>query len=78
MPTWYHTPSRAETGGRAFFVTAAAELPAIYDEIQRELRSQYLIAYQSTSSKDPSEFRRVEVSVDVPGAEVRTMTGYYP
>ncbi len=67
-----------ETGGRAFFVTAAAELPAIYDEIQRELRSQYLIAYQSTSSKDASEFRRVEVSVDVPGAEVRTMTGYYP
>lgn len=70
-----------ETGGRAFFVDDLAELPSIYASIQEELRSQYLFAYQSTSSKDPSEFRRIEVEVRLPDgkkAEVRTMSGYYP
>ena len=69
-----------ETGGRAFFVEDLSELHAIYAEIQNELRSQYLFAYQSTSSKDPAEFRRIEVAVEVDGKkqEVRTMSGYYP
>ena len=70
-----------ETGGRAFFVEDLGKLSAIYAEIQAELRSQYLFAYQSTSSKDPSEFRRIEVEVrleDGKKAEVRTMSGYYP
>ena len=70
-----------ETGGRAFFVADLAELDSIYASIQEELRSQYLFAYQSTSSRDPTEFRRIEVEVRLPGgrkAEVRTMSGYYP
>ncbi len=70
-----------ETGGRAFFVTELTELESIYASIQEELRSQYLFAYQSTSSKDSSEFRRIEVEVRLPEgkkAEVRTMSGYYP
>ena len=69
-----------ETGGRAFFVEDLSTLSGIYAEIQAELRSQYLFAYQSTSSKGPTEFRTVEVRVDVDGkkAEVRTMSGYYP
>ncbi len=67
-----------ETGGRSFFVEDPAELPAVYDAILEELRSQYLIAYQSTSDKEPSLFRRIEVEVAERGAEVRTMSGYYP
>ena len=67
-----------ETGGRAFFIDELDELGAIFQTIQAELRSQYLIAYQSTSSKDASEFRRVEVQVDRRGADVRTSSGYYP
>ena len=38
-----------ETGGRNFFVKDPSELPAIYDAIQLELRSRYLLAYQSTN-----------------------------
>jgi tyrosine-protein kinase Etk/Wzc len=38
-----------ETGGRAFFLKTVDELPAIYKAIENELRSQYLIAYQSTN-----------------------------
>lgn len=69
-----------ETGGRSFFVEDLSELSGIYAEIQAELRSQYLFAYQSTSGKDPSEFRSVQVQVQVEGkkADVRTMSGYYP
>ncbi len=65
------------TGGRAFFIEELSELPAIYERIQQELRSQYLLVYQSTSAKDESEFRRVEVKVEG-GGEVRTVAGYYP
>jgi VWFA-related protein len=67
-----------ETGGRAFFPRDAAELPAIYAAIEEELRSQYLIAYQSaTLRKDPG-FRTVDLKVVKPGLEVKTIRGYYP
>ncbi len=45
--------------------------------IQEELRSQYLLVYQSTSTKGPAQFRQVEVKVE-DGLEVRAMSGYYP
>jgi Ca-activated chloride channel family protein len=67
-----------ETGGRAFYVKSAAELPAIYKTIQEELRSQYLIAYQSTNTSLDGNFRTVEVKVDRSGLEVKTLHGYYP
>ncbi|HEX3555250.1 MAG TPA: VWA domain-containing protein [Thermoanaerobaculia bacterium] len=67
-----------ETGGRAFFPKAAGELPAIYAAIEEELRSQYLIAYQSaTARKDPG-FRSVDLKVSRPGLEAKTIRGYYP
>ena len=66
-----------ETGGRAFFLESVSELEAIYTNIQEELRSQYLLVYQSTSTRDPAQFRRVEIKVDG-GREVRAMSGYYP
>ncbi len=71
-----------ETGGRAFFVDATSELETIYAQIQEELRSQYLLVYQSTHMLDPQRgtsgtFRRVEVKVEG-GHEVRAMSGYYP
>jgi Ca-activated chloride channel family protein len=66
-----------ETGGRAFFVEELEELNAIYSTIQEELRSRYLLVYQSNSAKDSAEFRRVEVKVEG-AALVRAMRGYYP
>lgn len=65
-----------ETGGRAFFVEDLEELEAIYASIQAELRGKYLLAYQSTSDKDPALFRQIEVKVE--GREVQAMSGYYP
>ena len=50
----------------------------IYRAIQEDLRSQYLIAYQSSSDKGQDELRVVRVEVERRGAEVRTVSGYYP
>ncbi|HTQ80653.1 MAG TPA: VWA domain-containing protein, partial [Thermoanaerobaculia bacterium] len=67
-----------ETGGRSFFVATASDLKPIYAEIEKELRSQYLITYQSTNASEDSNFRTVELKLDPPGLEVKTIRGYYP
>jgi VWFA-related protein len=67
-----------ETGGESFFIKEANELAAIYDGIQQELRSRYLLAYQSTNSARDNRFRTVEVDVKKPGLEAKTLRGYYP
>ncbi|HEV8239533.1 MAG TPA: VWA domain-containing protein [Thermoanaerobaculia bacterium] len=67
-----------ETGGRSFFVDEAKELSPIYQSIQEELRSQYLLVYQSTNAKPDKKFRTVDVKVKEPGLEAHTIRGYYP
>ena len=67
-----------ETGGRSFFLKDVNELPGIYSEIENELRSQYLIAYQSTNISGGKAFRSVELKVGRPGVEAKTIRGYYP
>ncbi len=67
-----------ETGGRAFFLAKPTELPGIYAAIEEELRSQYLIAYQSTNTAGAAAFRSIELDVARSGVEVKTMAGYYP
>lgn len=67
-----------ETGGRSFFIRQAEDLHSVYDEIERELRSQYLIAYESDKAGDRDVYREVEVEVLRSGLEARTIKGYYP
>jgi Ca-activated chloride channel family protein len=68
-----------ETGGRAFFLKDAAQLEGIYTAIEDELRSQYLIAYQSTNTTTGyNQFRTVELEVGRAGVEAKTIRGYYP
>ncbi len=67
-----------DTGGRSFFVDEATQLAPIYQSIQEELRSQYLLVYQSTNAKTDKKFRTVEVKVKEPGLEAHTIRGYYP
>ena len=66
------------TGGESFFLSANANLATVYETINRELRSQYLVAYTSDASTPEDVFRKVTVKVDKPGLEVRTLAGYYP
>ena len=67
-----------ETGGRSFFVQKPEELTRVYAEIERELRSQYLLAYQSTNTSEDNNFRTIELKVLEPGLEAKTLRGYYP
>jgi len=67
-----------ETGGRSFFIDGTDALPGIYDLILQELRSRYLLAYQSSSEEGDDAFRTVEVKVRGEGLEARTIQGYYP
>jgi|CXWL01.1.fsa_nt_gi VWFA-related protein len=66
-----------ETGGRSFFIERATALPNVYQSIEGELRSQYLLAYSSTAAGKDA-FRSVEVNVARPGCEAKTIAGYYP
>jgi VWFA-related protein len=66
------------TGGESFFLARGAALEPVYERINQELRSQYLLAYTSTSEAPPDIFRKVAVKVRVPKVEVRTISGYYP
>jgi VWFA-related protein len=69
----------AETGGRAFFLKNVEELPGIYATVEEELRSQYLIAYQSSNTTSGGNtFRSVDLKVNKPGMEAKTIRGYYP
>ncbi|MFN2479910.1 MAG: VWA domain-containing protein [Pyrinomonadaceae bacterium] len=51
------------TGGRAFFPTSFAELPAVAREIARDLRTQYVVGYTPTNRARDGRFRSVRVTV---------------
>ncbi len=67
-----------ETGGRSFLIDRAEELSSVYQEIEEELRSQYLLAYNSDSTSPAGTYRLVEVEVKKRGHRARTIHGYYP
>ncbi len=67
-----------ETGGRAFFLKNVEEIAGIYAQVEKELRSQYLIAYQSSNTSGGKTFRSVDLKVLRPGMEAKTIRGYYP
>lgn len=67
-----------ETGGRVFYVDKAAELDAVYDQIERELRSQYLLAFAPSPPPKPGERHAVTVEVEGSGLKARAARGYTP
>jgi Ca-activated chloride channel family protein len=64
------------TGGQAFTLTSVDQLAATYETVEDDLRSQYLLVYQSDG--EGPELRAVEVTVRRPGATPRAMRGYIP
>lgn len=74
-----------ETGGQVFFISKAEELRDVYDQIEAELRSRYLLAYNSDAEVRQEDgeraddgFREVEVKIKKRGLDARTIRGYYP
>lgn len=52
-----------ETGGRAFFPNSIDEVPAIAQEINRDLRTQFVVSYSPTNKKRDGTYRRVRVAI---------------
>jgi Ca-activated chloride channel family protein len=66
-----------DTGGRAFFTAEVIELEKSLTQITRELRNQYMIAYQPTNENYDGKERKIEVKLpNHKGLKVRTKTGY--
>ncbi len=67
-----------ETGGRTFYIKESVELAPIYEQIEADLRSQYLVAYNSNQGSSSTEYRTIELKVKDGKLKGRTLRGYYP
>jgi Ca-activated chloride channel family protein len=64
------------TGGAMFFPDSPQELPAIFDRIDRELRTQYLLAYYPTPRGPANTYRSILVTVTPSNYQVRHRKSY--
>jgi len=64
------------TGGAMFFPDSPQELPAIFDRIDRELRTQYLLAYYPTPRGPANTYRSILVTVTPATYQVRHRKSY--
>jgi Ca-activated chloride channel homolog len=64
------------TGGAMFILEDLNQLDSMFDQINRELRTQYLIGYYPNPMPPPGSYRRVEVKVKT-GDTVRFRKGYF-
>jgi Ca-activated chloride channel homolog len=66
------------TGGRVFEPTVSTQLDRIFAEILRDLRTQYLLAYQPQNlPPDLPSFHPIKVTVKAPELRVSARSGYY-
>lgn len=66
-----------ETGGNMYTIENAAQLGAIYHDIQNELRSQYVLGFYPPDGVKPGS-KWHEVSVQASEGRAKTIHGYYP
>jgi VWFA-related protein len=71
-----------KTGGRAFFPKKTTDLASAFQEIEQELRSQYLIAYSSSNKQQDGKFRSMKIEVTNPALikdkmNLRYRPGYF-
>ncbi|MGO8814108.1 MAG: VWA domain-containing protein [Terriglobia bacterium] len=66
-----------ETGGRVIQANNARDTSEAFQQIARELRTQYLLGYTPTNTKLDGTFRKIEVKVRVGNAKVDARRGYY-
>lgn len=68
-----------ETGGQSYFPKSTEQLPGISQQIARDLREQYTIAFLPDQAARKGGFRKIRVTVKAPGhggLKVRTRLGY--
>ena len=68
------------TGGEAFLPRLLQDVIPICQQIARDIRNQYTVAYAPTNRKQDGTYRAIQVKAEGPGRErltVRTRAGYY-
>jgi len=66
------------TGGRVFAPSVGPALDAAFQEILRDLRTQYMIGYYPKNlPPSTSKFREIKVQIQRPNLRVSTRSGYY-
>jgi VWFA-related protein len=68
------------TGGEAFLPKSIKEVVPICEQIARDIRNQYTIAYMPANGKQDGTYRAIQVRAAAPGRGrlvVRTRAGYY-
>ena len=66
------------TGGTAFFPNRPQKFRRAFEAIETELRSQYLLSYQSSNGKRDGSYRSIKVKLpDKKGIRVKARKGYY-
>ncbi len=66
-----------ETGGHMFQVDRKNTLESIFDQIQQEMRTQYLIGYTPTNSAKDGSFRKIDLKANSKDLKVEVRKGYY-
>jgi Ca-activated chloride channel homolog len=65
------------TGGAIYTADTPGQLPGIFDRIDRELRTQYLLGYYPNPRPPANSYRRIDVRVAGQGYLVRHRQGYF-
>jgi Ca-activated chloride channel family protein len=70
-----------DTGGRHYYASSIKTLDTAFEQIDEEVRTQYLLAYYPSRRVADSDFRRIDVQVhgsaDSPQLRPRYRTGYF-
>ena len=65
-----------QTGGRLISVSRPEKMSEAFDQISKELRSQYFIGYTPTNEKHDGSYRKIEVK-SKDGLKIQARKGYY-
>lgn len=66
-----------ETGGRLFTVGGRNTLESIFQQIEEEMRTQYLIGYTPTNPNKDGSFRKIDLKTHDKDQKVQVRKGYY-
>jgi Ca-activated chloride channel family protein len=69
-----------DTGGKYYYASGLTQLDEAFRRISDELRTQYLLAYYPSNRLSYSDFRKIDVQINVPDADDlkgRYRSGYY-
>lgn len=62
------------TGGRAYFPRDDAELRRAFNQVQVEMRSQFLVSYEPTNQKRDGSYRKITIKIKEPELQRQKVT----